>query len=153
MGVQASELRLGNLISDDDGCMAKINGFTPFDHSVRCDEAEGCILLIDVYHELTDKWKMGREADSPECKPIPLTPEWLERCGFEYLPFSTDISMFSFYKKSETFELIIVNDGINCEYKHGVFYYEDEHHPVVHVHQLQNLYFALTGEELQIKMP
>lgn len=87
------------------------------------------------------------------CNPIPITPEWLERCGFEYLPFSTDISMFSFYKKSETFELIIVNDGINCEYKHGVFYYEDEHHPVEHVHQLQNIYFALTGEELQIKMP
>src|SRR5687767_4341429 len=140
--VKANELRIGNLISDDDGCVAKINGFTPFSHSVRCDEAEGCILLIDVYHELTGKWKMGREADSPECNPIPLAPEWMERCGFEY------------------------KDGAceNGDYRHnGVYIYQHDEEPglfhfsrghmegakveIKYLHQLQNIYFTLVGEE------
>ena len=149
--LNVKESRIGNLIIADDGCVAKINGFTPFDHSIRCDEAEGCVLLIDIYHELTGKWKLGREADSPECNPIPLTPEWLERFGFITKIKGDDFHDKALWKHPST-------DYLYCE--SGCFvdnsgYYGDycDIGDIKHVHQLQNLYFALTGEELAITQP
>ena len=73
--------------------------------------------------------------------PIPLTEEWLDKFGFIHNGMWWDSSQ-------EYFELDTFKDsyvmGINsCEYNHGI--------EIKHVHQLQNLYFALTGEELKIK--
>lgn len=65
--------------------------------------------------------------------PIPLTPEWLERCGFEFAP-SVGYYVYELPNKPQGIDSIKVGSG-------------------VFLHQLQNLYFALTGEELQIKMP
>lgn len=140
--INPKELRIG------------INGFTPFDHSIRCDETEGCILLIDIYHELTGKWKIGREADSPECEPIPITPEWLERCGFkeeqrERLGRSWEISIMPSAKRvlgvcnmtSRTLVSFVAEPGNIVMLR-----------PIYYIHQLQNLYFALTVEELEIKL-
>lgn len=77
-------------------------------------------------------------------EPIPLTPEWLERFGF-YCPFvggvyeritrSMDMR-FRVHKVSG--DLFIIGN------------YESSARPIQYVHQLQNLYFALTGEELTI---
>lgn len=71
-------------------------------------------------------------------RPIPLTEEWLLKLGFRR---STDNDcVFSngtlavFFDKTDSF----------CELKGAKPKY---------VHQLQNLYFALTGEELTIKQP
>lgn len=64
-------------------------------------------------------------------KPIPLTEEWLER--FNWNP-PKDIGVaFS----TNTHEIYFVAGN----------YYKT----IEYVHQLQNLYFALTGEELEIK--
>ena len=114
------------------------------------------LILFKLHGEGNGKIGQMKRGDfgrfnNEEYHPIPLTPEWLERCGFEYLPFAKDISLFSFYKRSE-FELIIVNEGIVCEYEQGVFYYSNERRPVKYVHQLQNLFFALIGEELNVKL-
>lgn len=69
-------------------------------------------------------------------RPIPLTEEWLERMGFENYSIDCDSEGFnhidvSFHNKSVT---VYLND------------YEITF--IQHVHQLQNLYFALTGKEL-----
>lgn len=47
--IQASELRIGNYVFDDEGILSKINGMQPYGYSIRCDEEEGCELLIDLY--------------------------------------------------------------------------------------------------------
>ena len=82
-----------------------------------------------------------------EMEPIPLTPEWLERFGF-YCPFvggvyeSITRSMdmrFRIHKVSG--DLFIIGN------------YESSARPIQYVHQLQNLYFALTGEELTVTPP
>lgn len=146
--IQARELRIGNFIFDDEGLFSKVIGFTPFDHSSRCDEDEGCEILIDIY--MPDTVLKERIVESKLASPIPLTPEWLERCGFEFLPFDKGVSLFDYFKKSDNFELFILHKGVKCEYQPGVFYYKDENHPIKYLHQLQNLYFTLTGEELQI---
>jgi hypothetical protein len=111
--IKASEIRIGNIIWDD--TRQKIKYVT---HRVISDLA-GC-------------------AEPLAYSPIPITPEWLERCGF-------------------------VNEGKNVFVKdrfkigapdHGGVnwvFYDDRHLStpgLEHVHQLQNLYHALTGEEL-----
>jgi len=72
-------------------------------------------------------------------EPIPLTEEWLERFGFEF--------------DGEWWDYL--NFGINirqnrCSESLGEFGFN--YYPIPkYVHQLQNLYYALTGEELEIK--
>lgn len=74
------------------------------------------------------------------CKPIPLTEEWLLRFGFEnnYIQYEwTNWGMW-------------VEKGLAYEYivSHGFANTKSELISIKYVHQLQNLYFALTGEEL-----
>jgi len=74
--------------------------------------------------------------------PIPLTKEWLLKFGF--VPDG-----YGEYKKGEN----IVLDNEYTE--EGVFYILEADHclsiEVLHVHQLQNLYFALTEKELTVR--
>lgn len=72
---------------------------------------------------------------------IPLTPELLKRCGFEKginNPDYHDLRFFVLTKIEEGYRLR------NCDYPGR---------DIKYLHQLQNLYFALTGEELTIKEP
>lgn len=79
------------------------------------------------------------------CKPIPLTEEWLLKFGFE-----KEYDKFMFSKDKLTI-LIREHDTFN---PNGRVYWNSwtikECQPE-YVHQLQNLYFALTGEELTFK--
>ena len=59
-------------------------------------------------------------------KPIPLTEEWLLKFGFEF----KEPILTSAWKNSAVGDVLITK----CEF----------------VHQLQNLFFALTGEELKL---
>lgn len=68
---------------------------------------------------------------------IPLTEGWLLRCGY--------IKSNSRFTSKGTFDLFTYNN----KYFHLVS--EGVEIEIRHVHQLQNLYFALTGEELNIK--
>ncbi len=70
-----------------------------------------------------------------ELEPIDITEEWLISFGFEHSDFLQD-----FIKDS--FHLIITNNG--------KFISPDicRSPELKYVHQLQNLYFALTGKEL-----
>jgi hypothetical protein len=69
-------------------------------------------------------------------EPIPLTEEWLLKFGFVENSFSLNFETddISLYKHDGVFWYNTQNDSIDIEY----------------VHQLQNLYFALTNEELII---
>lgn len=78
-------------------------------------------------------------------QPIPLTPEVLEKCGFEYGENDTA----NFY----------VN-GLFCVYLPGSFFkdgriYFDQWFTVPlcpkHLHQLQNIIYFLSGEEINYK--
>ena len=75
-------------------------------------------------------------------KPIPLTEEWLLKFGFvERAIGHNDFGMNVVYE-IQNIEVIHYNDG--------TFYvsiFDNDIH-LEYVNQLQNLYFALTGEEL-----
>ena len=80
-----------------------------------------------------------KEEHLEDYEPIPLTEEWLVKFGFEKQldgnykhPNSHEIEVF-FHNRG--FEVIVDSTCKNH---------------IKHVHQLQNLYFALTGEELEL---
>lgn len=93
------------------------------------------------------------------CTPIPLTTNWLEKFGFEKNKDNRwmrgksryAIFYFEYYATGED------NTMWRIEY-HDKDYGRNEYKDcnqwgdiIKHVHQLQNLYFALTGEELTYK--
>lgn len=84
-------------------------------------------------------------------KPIPLTEEWLVRLGFELQTDDEDEPDNldkTFYTNGSEMQ-IETDGGIKILFS-GMDFPEFTNH-IKHVHQLQNLYFALTGRELIIK--
>ena len=86
-------------------------------------------------------------------KPIPLTEEWLVKFGFVKDEYDwCSICFFTDYK--ELAEKMTISINLKS-YRCAMFENEDESacytsKIMKHVHQLQNLYFALTNEELTI---
>lgn len=72
-------------------------------------------------------------------EPIELTPEILIDCGFEkgldHFWYSPNIEIGVLFHDSG---LTVTTQSVS--------------RPVTHLHQLQNLYFALTGEELTVNL-
>lgn len=81
-------------------------------------------------------------------KPIPLTDEWLIKFGFEH-PNNIWYSKFISLASKACFEYFYVNTKgeVNISESNNEYFLTR----IKHVHQLQNLYFALTGQELEIK--
>jgi hypothetical protein len=135
----ANEMRIGNLIYG--GTIVKVLSI----------DNEGCFVepLIGEYES---------EIMHPNLKPIPLTEEWLLKFGFEKEYFYGDDAKFIWWQLND-FGLEIFNTNkeqgrTSIESKDVGFFYEPmfmDYIEIKHVHQLQNLYFALTGEELTLK--
>jgi len=93
--------------------------------------------------ELIDFETVYNDVDVDEiCKPIPLTEEWLLKFGFK-----GDDKQDKYYDVNSACYLHMDRGG---DVVH--LYDEDNDNELAdckHVHQLQNLYFALTGEELK----
>jgi hypothetical protein len=84
------------------------------------------------------------ESERIWCKSIPLTEEWLVKFGFKHFA-------------DGQYEKIFENLDFNWDKECGLYIFlrtqEDtiEASHIKHVHQLENLYFALTNQELTIK--
>ena len=88
----------------------------------------------------------GKEKN-PEYWPINITAEILEKAGFEPMLIDEDqfhLHPFKHFRK-EGFK------GYLMLGKDGLFTYTVNDKIYLHVHQVQNLYYALTGKELKIK--
>ncbi|PCH95876.1 MAG: hypothetical protein COB83_07160 [Gammaproteobacteria bacterium] len=68
-------------------------------------------------------------------KPIPLTEEWLLKFGFQLNDNVARFRALVIYKQDGIWWFDIVLNSVEIK----------------HVHQLQNLYYALTNKELTIK--
>lgn len=120
--IQANELRIGNYVT---------TGITQ-------TQVEG-ITKHDPERFYVDLLYVKSLIPIAEIEPIPITEEWLLRFGFEKDSRLT-------YKNKNKFYIWECNDPNDSIYKQG-FYWEEIHLP--YVHKLQNLYFALTGKELE----
>lgn len=82
------------------------------------------------------------ERELSEFSPIPLTEDWLIRLGFEKV---NHIHGYTFWHHKE-YRLSIYDtktEWMSAYVKHHCKY----------IHQVQNLIFALTGKELEVKEP
>jgi hypothetical protein len=84
-----------------------------------------------------------------EYNPIPLTEEWLEKFGLEVYDVMGG-NIFLAFRQIEPYDF----NFMLCDGALKVSFYRlnwDRSFEIKHVHQFQNLYFALTGEELELK--
>jgi hypothetical protein len=122
--LESRELRIGNWVSMAEYGVQQISSYNIYQLNLM----EAGAKVADYYHLI---------------EPIPLTEEWLVKFGF-----------FEKYKSTSNrwnikwFEIHDIEDDNG--YLEGRFMYDFRLH-IQHVHNLQNLYFALTGEELTLK--
>jgi hypothetical protein len=79
--------------------------------------------------------------------PIPLTKEWLFKLGFSNLipkEAQSEKKHLLLDVKGFCIEFIIIGDIIEC-------FLESTGIDILYVHQLQNIFYCLSGEEIEIK--
>lgn len=81
-----------------------------------------------------------------ELKPIPLTEQWLLKFGFENVE---NESIEFILELEEKFLLSIIIEDLTWAVGYGFDWSRTFN--IKYVHQLQNLYFLLTSEELKLK--
>jgi hypothetical protein len=135
--IKGNELRLFNYIFRD-GLVAEVRAIIGEDNLSLIDKECG----IDTYR------------NDGDCQPIPLTEEWLLRLGFKdrtegyratgavggvwVIPSSfngKDIALYENWAEGKVWSYYLGHYGL----------------PITSVHQLQNLFWCLSGEELTIK--
>jgi hypothetical protein len=100
----------------------------------------------------------GTQVENPymdvvsQYEPIPLTEEILLKCGFEHSNKGLNYGIF-FVKDIDESDEFYLRPSFE-----GGFYWGFNNHNelkdvknILYLHQLQNLYFTLTGEELKLK--
>lgn len=129
--MKTSELRIGNLLEFS-------NGIQPS-------------KIVMVGRRFFSSASIEKEDNdfeiTPHYRPILLTDEWLLKAGFEKDDTGVDIydqDYHEWYQK----ELPII--GIICQSSDKSYLFDENTDTlrIKYVHQLQNLIFALTGEEL-----
>lgn len=123
--MKANELRIGNWIEWDDDSHEQFQVENITFHEF---EESGDEKIYFVNGGLFD-----------DMLPIPLTTEWLTKFGFEKNNGIWSKQSLQVYQQLPL-RLFWYNEDFVVELK-----------SILYVHQLQNLYFALTGEELTIK--
>ncbi len=93
------------------------------------------ILHLEINTQIEKFWHRTFE-------PIPLTEEWLLKLGFEYTESVLEkelpqIGIIFWSAQASNFKVVRFNSNFYCS--------------VRYVHELQNLYFAITGKELTLK--
>lgn len=128
--MKASELRIGNLAQDN------LTKEILICCGLECDtDGKNSIITFSVLdrkkYPLPNGWK---------AEPIPLTEEWLLRLGFE------KHSLNPYWFNKGIICISIVHKVELISWDRQIFKLDIE---INHVHQLQNLYFALTNTELE----
>ena len=126
--MKATELRIGNLVG--------------FVRPENTDEITGIFNGDNGEYLIKTKFLSGIPIG--DYQPIPLTEEWLIKAGFSKinLEFANRFVLCGICIY-ETFNMKHEREGFHADV-HVLVNLE-------HVHQLQNLYFALTGKELTFK--
>lgn len=124
--IKAQELRIGNFVS----IFGTIGRVVPSDFN---PEHHNKWLTVENDEYIIKSWE-----------PVELTPEWSERFGFEGNAndgYGLDVVELNYITTEDNFQLEYQIAGVDKWFLIQLKY----------VHQLQNLFFALTGHELELK--
>ena len=145
--ITANELRIGNLISwnpkllNPDITLTAMNvevaaiqqdqiGYSSPNFEHRVEPFEDALMQ----EEMTYKTLASFE-------PIPITAEILEKAGFQ-----KDKHLFTTYFETDGLRLKVADESFQ-----PVCGKEPFGHPIQYVHRLQNVYYCLTGKELDMR--
>lgn len=89
-----------------------------------------------------------------ELDPIPLTEEVLLKCGFSDKDYKQGYIGIDYESGAMTFDFVLNKPGVIGNWNKCYTFSLPEHRfvNIDYLHQLQNLYFDLTGEELEVKL-
>lgn len=130
--MKATELRIGNLVRSQN---------TPIPCRVVTLHKHVAAVIENTINSFEET------CNYVDFSAIPLTEEWLERFGFELLNKSVE------YWGKNGFCFTWMKDNIDksdCLYLFLDGLPVNKRPEIKHVHTLQNLYFALTGKELEL---
>ncbi|TDQ79567.1 hypothetical protein [Sphingobacterium yanglingense] len=124
--MNANELRIGNILQDREGRVCKAEQLSSIIEDCKIMAVKGPVTSLPV-------------------SPIILSEEILLKCGFR----GSDDSIFSHSRTGSIY--------FKKPFRESKFYMvksigQDKITTVQYLHQLQNLHFALTGEELEVKI-
>lgn len=129
--IAANELRIGNWVSGNfpNMIVQQINKYSVECYMPESESDDFCFELEELH-------------------PIPLTPEILEKAGFD-----KDMRMDKYFGEDIFWmELYYVNGSLYFGSWIDSGFNKLSMKPIQYIHQLQNLYWCLTGEELEIKL-
>lgn len=141
--MEASELRIGNYVLDEKDAVCVIKSINNYMVDMECLYSEGVSTRFPNKHLV----------------PIGLNEEWLLRFGFEKIEYSDDKHGFGeeyhlkvnediFFNYSDDFSLAIYRNKKAIEDEIGIL---PKWEAIINVHQFQNLYHSLIGEEINLK--
>jgi len=136
--IKVNELRVGNLVGLNNRVVTVESLTGGFNYFGAEEHDRG--HLIGLYHVLFEKGEG-----------VPLTLDWLKKLGFEDVydngyDCALRLERFTFAISLDRRMLLIADPKAANQRAKGIGGI-----PMEYVHQLQNLVFALTGEELTIK--
>jgi len=154
--IQATELRIGNLVNVENykyhpklkNIPLCVSGINP---TLGLDQEPSYSISLEHINQKPNTYYVSYSQLIWFIKPIPLTEEWLLKFGFGPSPFCVHGDFQKGY--------ILVRKVNNGDFKNKDLQWTCELNTetdwvdlvkMPYVHQLQNLFFALTGEELTI---
>lgn len=132
MNIKENEIRSGNIFRDN-------------------NTGKDVVLTFTITHYSAGTVALGMMNNIVNLSPTVLTEEWLLKFGFKNVDDEID---FSQWRINDEIPFQIFGNGSDRQepFNYALEFDHDEKLiEIKHVHQLQNLYFALTGEELTIK--
>lgn len=135
--MKATDLRIGNLL-EYAGQPVYVLGIQ------QATEFMGDSHHLDLGY-YTDSVGFERHENDQDLRPLPLTEEWLKRFGFEEYHNNPRLERFYVLKSGYYPFQLYVDRGCEIYFTPNV--------RLKTVHQLQNLYYALTSEELTLSPP
>ena len=162
--MEINELRIGNIIETNPNQNDVLKELQSFIEGDKINNYEKVMGIIPFYEPGATRYKLLTTDINPNSYTfskeiivnnksiggIPLTEEWLLKFGFErfrgmYKPFELPGNYNPSFQitdeKTNGNEIVYLTDCDDGRIGN----------PILYVHQLQNLYFALTGKELEIK--
>lgn len=139
--IKLKEVRIGNIFTAADMNIFRVD-------NIYKDDQRQYVVQVDI-EEMGQTCKFSRNIELLE--PIPLTPKIIGGCGFEeyvdnnrwgyklLIPSKYTIDTTPIY-------FMVYRDGT---FDPSVF---NRFIPIVYLHQLQNIYHDLTGQELPVDM-
>lgn len=131
--IDPKELRIGNIITDEENNIYEVVGL---------QERSITIRPYGQYEEYPIEYMQVPAYG------ILLTNDLILKCGFKN-DFTPDYNEFDYYNKKgysmNGFKLVKLYDENTYRFKY-------ENIDIHYIHQFQNLYFALTGKEMEVNL-